>query len=296
MSGGQEITRELGLGELVSKTFELFRRDFSKYLILFVVVEATVGVLTTLVQRAIVLPATLPAGATPQQVLNWLPGFFGAVIALVALSLIVSWVFYPICVGGAVKMASEEITTGKADLVASVRFAALRIVWLWVVGIVVGIIVAVGLVALLVPGIILSIMFSLVFPVLIIEGTGFESMGRSRKLVSQRWLKTLALVIVFGIIVGIASAIVSAISGPLGVASTIVSSVLSAFYLPLIPIALTVYYYSNAARIAPPQTGQAPTAPGVAPRVGMKFCPNCGTEVVYTATFCPTCGAKQQHA
>ena len=293
MSGGQGITRELSLGELVSKTFELYRRDFSKYLTLFVVVEAMIGVLTTLVRRAIVLPATLPAGATPQQVLNWLPGFFGAVIALITLTAILSLVFYPISIGGAVKMASEEITTGKADLAASVRFAASRIVWLWVVGIVVGIIVIVGLIALLVPGIILSIMFSLVFPVLIIEGTGFESMGRSRKLVSQRWLKTLALVVLFGIIVGIASAVVSAVSGPLGIASTIVTSVLSAFYLPLIPIALTVYYYSNAARIAPPQAGQAQASRTVEAPVGMKFCSSCGTEIGYAATFCPSCGAKQ---
>jgi len=293
MSGGQGITHELSLGELVSKTFELYRRDFSKYLILFLVVEAIIGVLTTLVRRAIVLPATLPADATPQQFLSWMPGFFGAVIALTALTAVVTWLFYPISIGGAVKMASEEITTGNADLAASVRFAASRIVWLWVVGIVVGIIVAVGFIALLVPGIILSIMFSLVFPVIIIERTGFESMGRSRKLVSQRWLKTLALVIVFGIVVGIASAVVSAVTGPLGVASTIVSSVLSAFYIPLIPIALTVYYYSNAARIAPSQEGQAPAAPGAAPRVGMKFCSSCGTQIAYTATFCPTCGAKQ---
>jgi len=296
MSGGQGITRELSLGELVTRTFELYRRDFSKYLVLFLVVEAIVGVLTALVRNAIVLPAAPPAGSTPQQFLNWLPGFFGAVIALTTLTAVVTWAFYPISIGGAVKMASEEITTGKADLAASVRFAASRIVWLWVVGIVVGIIVVVGFVALLVPGIILSIMFSLVFPVMIIERTGFESMGRSRKLVSQRWLKTFALVILVGIIVVIATAVVSAVTGPLGVASTIVSSVLSAFYLPLIPIALTVYYYSNAARIAPPQAGMAPTAPGAVPRVGMKFCPNCGTEVVYTATFCPKCGAKQQHA
>ena len=294
MSGGQGITRELSLGELVTKTFELYRRDFSKYLILFVVVEAVIGVLTTLVRRAIVIPAALPAGATPQQLLNWLPGFFGAVTALIVLSAIVSLVFYPISIGGAVKMASDEITTGKADLASSVRFVTSRIVWLWLVGIVVGIIVTVGFIALLVPGIILSIMFSLVFPVLIIERTGFESMGRSRKLVSQRWLKTLALVIVFGIIVGIASVIAGAISGPFGVGSTIVSSILSAFYIPVIPIALTVYYYSNAARIAPPQTGRAQASPTGEARVGMKYCSSCGAEIGYAATFCPACGAKQR--
>lgn len=293
MSDGQGITRELSLGELVTRTFQLYRRDFPKYLTLFVLVGAIVGALSTLVRRAIVVPAALPAGATLQQFLNWMPGFFGALVALVVLDEIVAWAFYPISVGGAVKMASEGITTGKADLAASVRFAASRIVRLWVVGLVVGVIVAVGFLALLVPGIILGIMFSLTIPVIVIEGMGFESMGRSRKLVDQRWLKTFALVILVGIVVGIASAVVSAVTAPLGLASTIVNSVLSALYLPLIPIALTVYYYSNAARIAPPQTGQVPTAPVAAPRAGMKFCPSCGTQMASMATFCPACGAKQ---
>jgi hypothetical protein len=292
MSGEQGVARELSLGELVSKTFELYRRDFSKYLVLFAVVEAVVGVLTMLVRQAVVVPAALPVDATPQQFLNWMPGFLGAVTALIALTAIVSWAFFPLSYGGAVKMASEQIVTGKADLGGSIRFAVSRIVWIWAVEIVVGIIVSLGFIALLVPGVVLAMMFSLTLPVIIIEKAGFESMGRSRKLVGQRWLKTLALFIVLGIIVIVATVIVDAISGPFGAASILVSSILSAFYIPLAPIALTVYYYSNTARIAPPPTETA-TALRAAPQVGMKFCPSCGTQMPYTTTFCPTCGAKQ---
>ncbi len=94
MSAGEKITQELSLGNVVSKTFELYRRDFLKFVILFLVVEAIVGVLTTLVQRAIVLPA-VPSAATSQQILNWLPGFFGALIALIALTAIVELGFLP---------------------------------------------------------------------------------------------------------------------------------------------------------------------------------------------------------
>lgn len=187
---------------------------------------------------------------------------------------------------------------GHADVATSVRFAVSRIVWIWAVGLVVVIIVLVGFIALVVPGIILSMTFSLVLPAIIIEGAGFESLDRSRKLVGQRWLKTLALVIVFGIIIGVASAIASAISAPFCAASTIVSSILSAFYLPLVPIALTVYYYSNAARIAPPpQIGHAPAAPATTTatlHAGTKLCPSCGTRIASTATSCSKCGARQQ--
>lgn len=293
MSDEQGITRELSLGEVVTRTFQLYRRDFPKYLTLFMAVEAIVGGLSTLVRRAIVVPAALPAGATLSQQLNWIPAFFGAFMALTALYGIIALAFYPISVGGAVRMTSEEITTGKADFAASLRFVASRIVRLWMVGIVVGIIVGLGFAALFVPGIILGIMFSLVIPVVVIEGAGFESMGKSRKLVDQRWLKTLGLLILVGIVVGIASNVLNAITAPLGLASTFVTSVLSAFYLPLVPIALTVYYYSNAARTTPPQAGQMPSAPAPVPRAGMKFCPSCGTQMADAAKFCPACGAKQ---
>jgi ribosomal protein L40E len=293
MSGGQGITKELSLSEVVSMTFRLYQRDFLKYVILFAVVEAIIGVFTTLVQRAITLP-TLPAHATTQQFLNWAPGFFGALFSLIALIAIVTLVFFPVAVGSAVKIASEQIERERADLEASIRFAMSKSIQIWAVSIVVGIIVSLGLIALVVPGIILAMMFSLVLPVVMIESLGvLESLGRSRKLVSSRWLKTLALAIVFGIITGIASAIVRDISGPFGIASTVVSSVLSAFYLPVVPIALTVYYYSNAARIAPPQTSQAPVTPASAVQTGMNFCPDCGTQLASTATFCSKCGAKQ---
>jgi zinc-ribbon domain len=113
-------------------------------------------------------------------------------------------------------------------------------------------------------------------------------MGRSRELVSHRWLMTFATFIVLAIIFAIASAIVGAIAGPFGVAKPVVNGILSAFYQPLFPILLTVYYYSNFARIASPPAGQIPTAT----QAVIEFCPNCGTRLSSPAVFCPKCGAK----
>lgn len=281
MAGGQGITQEQSLGEVVSKTFDLYRREFWKYAILFVVLEAIIGVATTLLRRATVVSAAPTVT------------HLGGVIPLIAVTLILALVFYPFTVGAAVKMASDEIEMRPVDLGASVRAGISKIVWLWAVGLVVGIIVLLGTIALIVPGIILAIMFSLVVPVIIIEGSGFESMSRSRRLVSKRWLKTFALFLVIGIIIGIPTLIVDAITAHLGVASTAVSGVISGFYVGLSPIALTVYYYSNVARIAPPQTGPVTIAPGAEAPVGKRYCSSCGALLAYDAKFCPSCGAKQ---
>lgn len=288
----QGIRRELSLGEVISKTFDLYRRDFTKYFVIFAVVGVIIGVVTTLAQQAFVLP-TLPSNPTSQQVVNWLPGFLGTLVMLVASILIVTLVFSPIAQGSAIKMASEQVEKGHADIGASVRFAVSKLLWMWALGIVVGVIVVLGFIALIVPGIILAIMFSLALPVLLIENKGvLESMGRSRELVSHRWLKTFATFLVLAIVIIIASAIVSAISGPLGVAGPVVNGLLSAFYQPLFPILMTVYYYSNLARVAPPSPGQMPTAPTTTAQAGMKFCPTCGTQLVSSANSCFKCGAR----
>jgi len=293
MPEGQEITGELDFGDVFSKTFDLYRRDFMKYLVLFAIVGAITGVLTTLVQRAFILPVT-PINPTPQDTLNYLAVFLGVLIPLVFFIGLIGVVFSSVATGGAIKMAAGEIEKGQADLGASVRFVISKLVSVWVLSILVGIIVGAGLLALIVPGIILAIMFSLALPALLIEGTGIsESLGRSRKLVAHRWLKSFALFLVFGIIILIASTIVSAVSGYFGWAHTIVDGILSAIYAPLIPIVLTVYYHSNAARIAAPQVSQAPMGSVGTVQAGMKFCPSCGTQMASWVTFCPKCGARQ---
>ena len=292
MSSGQGIAGELSVGEVVSRTFDMYRQNFVKYFVLFVVFEAIIGVVDTWAYGAFVLP-TLPSNPTPQQVFDWAPGFFGTLASLLAVVGLVTLVFYPMVYGSAVKMASDSISGGRADLGSSIRFVLSKLVLLWALGLVVGIIVFVGLVALIVPGIILGIMFSLVIPVLLIEGRGVTgSMSRSRELVGHRWLKTFIVFLVLGIIVVIAAAIVNAIGGAFGSGSVVVSGVLSAFYLPLLPIALTIYYYSNLARVMPQQAGQI-SAPSAVAQPGMKFCPSCGTQLVASATFCSKCGAKQ---
>ena len=280
MSEGQGIVQELSLGDVFSKTFDYYRRDFTKYVMLFAVVEAVIGVLNTVIQHSIVLP-TLPAqGATAQTFESWAPHFFGSLTELIGLTAIVIWLFYPIIYGSAVKMASNAIQNGQVDLRRLSPVCCLETrYWIWIVGIVVGIIVFLGFIALVIPGIILTIMFSLVLPVMIIESPSFASLRRSRELVSKRWLKTFALFIAFGILIGIASVVVGLISSPFGLGSTVVSSILSALYLPLVPIVMTVYYYSNVAGISPVQAGSAPMTlgQGVVQAGTMKFCPNCGT-------------------
>src|SRR5262245_53279674 len=186
----QGIKHELSVGELLSKTFEVYQKDFSKYFILFAIVGVVTGLLNVAVRSLFVFP-TLPMNPTPQQFSEFFSAVLGALLVVAATTLVVSIILFPIAQGGAMKMASERIDKGQASLGSSISFALSKLLQLWALGIIVGFIVIVGLIALIVPGIILGIMFCLSFPVLLIENKGVGgSIGRSRELVSHRWGKT----------------------------------------------------------------------------------------------------------
>ena len=291
MSVGRRTTRELGLGEVIEQTFQLYRQQFATFAILFVVTDAIFGILITVFTRTFVMPL-LPANPTPQQFGAFMTSIFGSLVVFLAIGLILALVLLPITQGSAVKMSSDLIETGRADLAAAVKFAVSKMLWIWVVGLVVGIISIAGFFALVIPGIILSLMFSLWLPATMIEGSGFHSLGRSRKLVSKRWLKTLGLLIIIGLIQIIADFIASEISGFFGTMSTLINAILVGFVGPVSPIALTVYYYSNVARLEPQNTIPPPVPASSTGQAVARFCPSCGTQVSSDGLYCPNCGTK----
>ncbi len=287
------IKQELSLGEVISQTFQLYRRNFWKYVTIFLVVEAIFGVLNGLVNNYIVLPARLAPGATPQQVLNWTFTYLGAALLLALALFLVSVILSPIALGSTIRMTSDVIENRPPDLMAGVRFIFSKLLSVWAVSIIIGIVVTLGFIALIVPGIILGIMFSLALTALLIENKGvFDSLGRSRKLVGNRWLKSFALYLVIGILIGIAAEIVVLITAPISVPVIryLVEALISAFYLPIIPILVTVYYYSNTARTAPAPPPPPPSP--LPPTSATRFCPSCGEPVTEAnQAFCRKCGA-----
>jgi len=287
----QGITRELSLGEVISMTFNLYRRDFLKYFLLFLVVDAITGVGLLLAVRGVDL-AALPSHPTAGQFSSWWSSALGgfAYFALVIILALVLAAFVDVVT---IRMASDVIEGREAGLGSALKFGASKLIFVFILILVVGIVVGLGSI-LIIPGIILAIMFSLTVPALVIDNSGIVgSLGRSRELVGHRWLKTFATFLVLFLIVFVIEVVVSVVSLAFDGASVVVSSALGAFAAPLIPIALTVYFYSNRARIAPPQAGQGPTGYGPPPQSGMKFCPNCGTQLLASAVFCANCGAKQ---
>lgn len=253
-------TRELSIGEIISQTFALYSEKFTQYLTPFLIAGAVTGFLTMAINYAIQVSAP-PTNLTHEEALNWLTSGFPAILAITLLTLIVWWIVNEITQGIGVKFTADTLEKGQANLETSFKFAVSKLLSLLVISIITIVLIVLGAIAFIIPGIILWIMFSLVVPAIIIENTGaLESLSRSRLLVSHRWLKTFGLLILLYIMIGIVSALASVISTPFGVASTLVSSILAAFIQPILPIGLTLYYYSMTARATQQEQPLSPQA------------------------------------
>jgi hypothetical protein len=196
---------------------------------------------------------------------------------------VVSWIVGSLATAATIKLTSEELEGKTASVGQSLKFAILKLPSVWAYALLYGVIVSFGVLALYVPGIILGIMFSLGLPAILIENAGvLDSLDRSRVLVGHRWLKTFTIFLLFGIIFFGAALVVDLVGGLFGTVNYLAISLLSATYGPLLPILLTVYYYSNAARLTP----QARLMPA-----SVRFCPSCGEPVTEpNQSFCRKCG------
>lgn len=258
MSENQKPTRELTIGEIITQTFTIYSQKFAQYLIPFIAAGIITGLVTMAIYYIIKIPqAPLPPpqNATSEEIANWLSqllSYLSATLANAILGGIIGWVISQITQGISVKFTADTLEKGTADLRTSLNYTMQKLLSLLAVSIITGMLIILGIIAFIIPGIILAIIFSLVVPTIIIENTGtLESLSRSRLLVSHRWLKTLALLLLLYLIIFIAEILIGTIILPFGEAAPLASGILASFVQPILPIGLTLYYYSMIARATP---------------------------------------------
>lgn len=240
-------SHELSVEETVSLTFKLYVDNFGIFFtpyLIFSIISALLSIpILSYVQN--ITKITGP----PEVVLPKLLNMLLTLMALVFVTAIISWIIGSIVNGVLIKSASDIIEKGKTSLGDSFKFAASKLPSLLVASLIVGILTMLGLLLLIIPGIIVSLMFYLVVPVIIIEKKGaFESLTRSRELVSHRWLKTFALSLIIGLIIGALAFVVNLILAPFGTYSSLIGNIISSLIAPISPISSAFYYYSMLAK------------------------------------------------
>jgi hypothetical protein len=256
-------SRELSVEEIVSSTFNLYRSQFLQFFLPFLISGIITGISTYVITSSfpIPMPPDMPASPSTtfiqEVLLPWFVELISKVVIIGAFSGLVLWIVGTTVTGIVIKNASDQIEKGNSNLNVSFNFAVSKLPYLLAAQFISGILIVLGFFLFIVPGIIVAIMFSLILPTIIIEQKGiFESLGRSRNLVSNRWMKTFLLGLILGIILFIVNSVATFLAGPLSaihpIANSLTASIISAFVSPLYPIAITYLYYAMVARETPP--------------------------------------------
>ena len=281
--------RELPFDEVIKLSFHLYQARFVEFFLPFIVAALLSGIVSAVADIGAFL--TIDPSSFAANPFDLIARFLPPLILLG----VVGYILHTITSGIAVKYSSDILEKGDAGLGESFNFALSRLVSLLGAGIASFALLIVGLLCFIVPGIILAIMFSLITPAIIIGGAGaLGSLGRSRRLVSKRWGKTLAVLALILIIQWVVTWIANAVSGPFGFVSSIIAQVAGAAIQPILPIATTFLYYSMIVKensLAPPEARsiEKPEEPSQATS---RYCSYCGRAISSEASFCPHCGAR----
>jgi hypothetical protein len=252
MNQTEKPTHELTIEENLTQTFAIYTQKFGHYLIIFIIASIITTILTTQVNTTIQIPPPPQLSADPQSQWHWLINNLPTITANILLQFAIQWlIILGIVQGISVKLTSDLIEKNNATLQESLNYTKSKLLPLLTTSIITFILITIGLIAFIIPGIILGIIFSLTIPAFIIEQKGVQtSLAKSRQLVKNRWLETFLLLFILGLIIFLVNLLTSIISLPLGEASPYVSSLLTAIVQPILPIGLTLHYYSMQARTA----------------------------------------------
>ncbi|MEM2494000.1 MAG: hypothetical protein QXQ27_01505 [Nitrososphaerota archaeon] len=221
-------SKELSLSEILTISFDLYKKHFINLIIPFIVS----GVISFILMASFGFFAFF---GFMGQGFAALPGLIG----LIFLAGIVSFIINLIVAGIAIKYTGDVIEGGSPTLSTALNYTISRIVDLIIASIIVSIVVFIGLILLIIPGIILGIMFMLTIHVVMLEGkSAIEAMSRSKNLVNKRWLSAFLLIIIILII----SIIISMIP--------LIGPLLMILAYPYFVVVLTFFYYSMKAKEA----------------------------------------------
>jgi hypothetical protein len=262
--------RELSFDEILKGSFLLYKTKIREFVIPFIIIGLISGTLSILTDFGS-FTSIDPNSTSPSN-------FFSSLISSVAVLGIFSWIATSIANAIIIQSTSDILEKGESNPRKSFDLAISRIWSLLGVAIITGLIVILGFICLIVPGIIFAIMFSITVPVIMIEHVGvMESLGRSRKLVGNRWKRVFAVFLLVILVQAVAYSVSNTISSPFGSFSGIISSVVSGLVQPLFPIALTYIYYSMKEKEK---------------KRTVNFCSNCGHTISLESKFCAYCGKE----
>jgi hypothetical protein len=209
--GGAALPRPMGIGEILSTAFQLYRQHWQTLLAIAAVVVVPFTLLEYLLGDLVRGQGEETANGVVVETATWAVGIAGLMTALAGL------LMFLVLTGAITRAVAAEVAGEDPGVEQSYRFGFVRLWSVLLVRVLVGLATLGGLILLVIPGIYIGVRLAVSIEALVVEGRrGTQAMGRSWGLVGGHWWHAFATLLVAWLLIGVVNAVITAPFGGLG--------------------------------------------------------------------------------
>jgi hypothetical protein len=218
--GEAALPRPMGIGEILSTAFQLYRRHWQTLLAIAAVVVVPLTLLQYLFGDLVRTQGETTRNGVVVETASWSVGIAGLLAALAGI------LMYLVLTGAITRAVAAEVAGQDPSLEQSYRFGFHRLGSVLLVSVLVGLAVIGGLILFIIPGIYIAVRLCVTIEALVVEGRrGTEAMGRSWGLVGGHWWHAFFTLLVAALLTGVVNAVITA---PFGATNWFVQGIAAA--------------------------------------------------------------------
>jgi len=249
-AGGGSTFGPLGVGEVISKAFEVYQKNAVAFLQFAAIIIVPLTLVQSLLTKVAFKQATGGMTISNNGTITVNNGSsLGHSLLILAVSGIIGYIATYLLQGALSRLGVSHLAGSAETAGVSWKRTFDRLGALLGVAIVAGLIVGIGLILLVIPGIIAATGLAVAVPACIVEGKGVgDSLSRSWNLVKGHFWHTLGAIFLAGLIAAIVSGILGAIGGSGWFLSWIMTAIAQVITAPFVGLVGAVLYVDLRAR------------------------------------------------
>jgi hypothetical protein len=202
--GAAALPRPMGIGEILSTAFQLYRRHWRTLLAIAAVVVVPLTLLQYLFGDVVRTQGEVTRNGVVVETASW------AAVTASLLAILVGLLMYLVLTGAITRAVAAEVVGEDPSVEQSYRFGFVRLGSVLLVSVLVGLATVGGLILLIIPGIYIGVRLAVSIEALVVEGQrGTQAMGRSWSLVGGHWWHAFATLLVAALLTGIVNAVIT---------------------------------------------------------------------------------------